>query len=130
MIFNKEFVIEKFQEKVTNVVSQIFPFETNEKPGEVSSGRNLVQSYYQYFDLRSEEAKDLMLKARREINDVCFKDENLGVYPNSEKIQNCVHAVETKYMEKLLDNRNLYFGNGKYKFYFRKKNFIFYVSFC
>ncbi len=114
MIFNKEFVVDKFQDKITKVISQIFPFETNDQPGEISSGRNLVHSYYQYFDLRSEEAKDLMFKARNEINDVCFKDQNFGVYPNTQKIENCVHAIETKHMGKLLDNRNLYFGNCNY----------------
>lgn len=125
MIFNKEFVVEKFHDKVNDVISYLFPFETRDKPGEISSGKNLVISYYQYFDLRSEEAKDLMFKARKEINDVCFKDENLGVYPNTEKINNCVHAVETKHMGKLYDNRNLYFGNCNLNKNKQKENFIF-----
>lgn len=113
MIFNKEFLVEKFEEKVNGIVAYIFPFETMDKPGEINAGKQIVMSYYQYFDLRSEEAKDLMVKARKEIDDVCFKEENLGIYPNTQKIENCIRAVEVKHMEKLYDNRNLYFGNCK-----------------
>jgi len=127
MIFNKEFVVDKFHDKINELVTNIFPFETNDKPGEISSGKNMILSYYQYFDLKSEEAKDCMFKARKEINDVCFKDENLGVYPNTLKIENCIHAVEIQHLGKLYDNRNLYFGNSKKNlvfFYFYFKEFI------
>lgn len=116
MIFSKEFIAEKFQEKVGEIISQIFPFETNEKPGEVSSGKNMIISYYQYFDLKSEEIKDLKVKALNEINEVCFAEDNLGIYPNSEKINNCIQNIQTKHLGKVLDSRNLYFGNGNFYF--------------
>ena len=60
-----------------------------------------------------------MAKARKEIDTTCFKDENLGIYPNTEKINNCVHAIENKHMGKLYDNRNLYFGNGNFFLYLK-----------
>ena len=113
MIFTKEFVVEKFQEKINDLILKNYPFQTNDVAGEVSSGKNMFISYYQYFDLKSEETKDLMLKSRREINEKCLTQENMGVYPNTEKIDNCIKSVENKFLGKLYDNRNLYFGNGK-----------------
>jgi len=111
MIFNKEFVVNGFQEKIDNLLHKLSPFETHDKPGEISAGRNMLISYYQYFDLRSEETKDLMFKARKETLETCLKDDNLGVYPNTDKINICIQAVENKHIGKLYDNRNLYFGN-------------------
>ncbi len=112
MIFDKEFLVDKFSEKVDNDLYQIYPYDTLDKPGEVSSGRNMVSTYHQYFDLRSEEAKDRMFNARKEITNECFKEENLGIYPNQGKIDECIRRIEVKHFGKYLDNRNLYFGNG------------------
>ncbi len=123
MIFTKEFVVDKFVEKINNNLIQVFPFENSDKTGEISSGRNMIMSFFQHFDLKSEEVKDLMAKARKEINEVCLKEENLGIYPNTEKVNNCIKSIETKHLGKVYDNRNLYFGNGKKYYYVNYFNF-------
>ena len=119
MLFSKEFLVQKFNEKINKEALSTHPFETHDQHGEISDGKASLISYHQYFDLRSEEAKDAMLKSRKESTETCFNDNDMGIYPNSEKIENCLENAKIKNFGKFVDNRILYFGNSRnYFFYF------------
>jgi hypothetical protein len=113
MLFTKEFLVEKFEEKIDGEVLKSHPFITNDQPGEVSDGKAELMTYHQYFDLRSEDAKNAMYNARQEALNTCFEDKDMGVYPNSEKIKNCIENAKMKNFGKFEENRILYFANCK-----------------
>ncbi len=112
MLFTKEFLVQKFNEKIDNQVQITYPFETNNQPREVSDGRAELITYNQYFDLKSEDAKQAMYKARKEALDTCFQEKDTGVYPNNDKIQSCIENTKIKNFGKFEEHRILYFGNG------------------
>lgn len=114
MLFTKEFLVQKFNEKMTRESYKLHPYESNNQPGEISDGQAEIISYNQYFDLRSEEAKDAMLKARKEALDTCFEEKDMGIYPNKEKVNRCLDNTKAKNFRKFDEHRILYFGNCNY----------------
>ena len=52
-----------------------------------------------------------MHKARKEAVDKCFEESDMGIYPNSEKIDNCVENARRKNLKTFDEHRILYFGN-------------------
>ncbi len=113
MIFNKAYLAEQLDEKVKNNFEEMVPFETHyEKVGDRHPLQIIMKNFFTTFDLNSNEMKDLHYKARKEIVESCFKEEDLSVIPNSSNIKECINRINYKHYGSIFDRRNAYFGNS------------------
>ena len=113
MIFPKTFLAEAVSKKTSQAVHNAHPYETHYQNGDKSPAELISLNYITFFDLRSNELKDLVVQARRDIVNNCFKEENMGVFPNVDSIEDCIKRTNIKHYGKHLDRRNVYFGNSK-----------------
>jgi|LauGreDrversion4_2_1035121.scaffolds.fasta_scaffold457524_1 hypothetical protein len=113
MIFPKSFLAEQLESKVKRNYRSLQPFETVHDTYESKNPLEFVVSYYySTFDLKSNEMKDKVYNARKEIVDSCFNEADLGITPNSMKIQECIKRVNYKHYGSQLERREVYFGNS------------------
>lgn len=113
MIFPKHVIAESLDFKLKKQFQEIHPWETAFKEGDKSPFEHYIMNFYTFFDLKSNPMKDLMYQARKEAVKDCFNKPDMSLYPNEEKIRNCVSNAANKRLEPYYNKRNLYFGNGK-----------------
>jgi hypothetical protein len=113
MIFNKQFIAQNFEEKIKKEFQKVHPWETTTQEGEKTPYELFLQNYYTFYDLESDKMKEKRYQTNLEITENCFKQDYLDVYPNEEKINQCIREVENKHLGKLLEKRDVFFGNGK-----------------
>jgi hypothetical protein len=113
MIFTKEFLADSLDRRYKQTLHASHPYKTHFTGEEKSPAEILVTNYFTFFDKKSDEMKDLMLQARKEIAENCFKDDVMDVYPNSLKIDQCIKNIEVNYLGKHYNKRNIFFGNSK-----------------
>lgn len=111
MIFPKQLLNEQLELKFSKEFEGVHPFKTVYKDGEKSFYQLYIMNFHTFFDLKSNEMKNLMFNARKEINEKCFKEEHMDIYPNEKKIEQCIRNTELKYLGKHFNKRNVYFGN-------------------
>jgi hypothetical protein len=116
MIFPKQFLAEVLENKYKKNIYQSHPWESHFKGVDKSPAELIVSNYFTFFDQKSTEMKNLMYQARKEIVKKCFNKEVMDVYPNTDKINQCVHNTEVQFLGKHYDLRNVFFGNSKLNF--------------
>src|SRR5690349_18378118 len=113
MIFTKQFLADAMEKKNEKAFIEIHPWETSFKNGDKSPFELILMNYFTFFDLKSNEIKNAFYNARKEIVSSCFNNDNMDVFPNGDKIEECIKRVNHKHYGKYFDNRNVYFGNSK-----------------
>jgi hypothetical protein len=115
MIFPKSFLAEQLESKVQSNYRKLQPFQTvHDENGIKNPLEFVVMNYHTSFDLKSNEMKDKVYNARKEIVDTCFNEADLGLTPNSLKIQECIKRINYKHYGNLFERREVYFGNSKF----------------
>ena len=113
MIFPKQFLADALESKILKTSHQTHPWETLYKNGNKSPFDLIMMNYFTHFDLKTNEMKDMVHKARKEITNTCFNEDDMSVVPNAGKIEECIKRVNHKVYGKQLEKRNVYFGNSK-----------------
>lgn len=113
MIFTKQFLAESLDKKYKKTLQSHHPFKTQYNQDEKSPAEMLIMNYYTFFDLKSNETKELAYKSRKEIVDKCFREEVMDVYPNSGKIDECIKKTNYQHLGKYFNAREIFFGNSK-----------------
>ncbi len=114
MIFPKAFLAEQLENKIKKEIHEANPFETYYENGDKGPYEHYITNFHTAFDLRSNEMKDLVYKARNEIVETCFKEDSMDLVPNQGRIEECIKRVNYKHYGRHFDRRKAYFGNSIY----------------
>jgi len=113
MIFPKQYLSDALDKKYKQTLYKNHPYQTHYKEDEKSPAELLIMNFFTFFDLRSNELKDLAYRSRIDIVNNCFNDDVMDIYPNTFKIEQCIKKTNFKYYGKYLNERQLFFGNSK-----------------
>jgi hypothetical protein len=113
MIFPKQYLAEALEKKYKNYFHHVHPYKTIYRDDEKNPYDIVIMNYYTFFDLKSNELKDLTMKSRKEIVDNCFNQDVMDTYPNTEKIEQCIKKINYKNYGKYFNAREVFYGNSK-----------------
>ena len=114
MLFPKQFIAENFELKLKKKFREVHPYKTFFKEEEKSNFELFLLNYYTFFDLESENMKEKKYQNNKKISETCFREDYIDVFPNVEKIEQCIRNTELSYLGKYNEKREEFFGNGKY----------------